>query len=163
MREEAPGVRTAKGIGSRGLRWRESRGAAAVEFALLVPIFLVIVFGIVDFGLMFYSKTVITNAAREGARRASLSGDLDATILATTNAIGSLPGAAPLVTTDCKKSTGGACDNWVTGSSGDAPPSGGVVKVTVAYTYSWLTPIKYFIPGLGGSNSLTSNSTMVVE
>ena len=156
-------MRTTKGIGSRGLRWRESRGAAAVEFALLVPIFLVIVFGIIDFGLMFYSKTVITNAAREGARTASLSGDLDVTVAAATSAVGSLPGTAPVVTTVCKNATGGACTNWVTGLSGVAAPSGGTVKVTVAYTYSWLTPIKYFIPGLGGSNALTSNSTMVVE
>ena len=163
MDEGAPGVRTKKGIGSRGLRWRESRGAAAVEFALLVPIFLVIVFGVVDFGLMLYSKTVITNAAREGARRASLSGDLDATILATTTAIGSLPGAAPSVVSTCL--TGAkppvTCTGW--GTPNVAAPSGGTVKVTVAYTYSWLTPIKNFVPGLSGSTSLSSNSTMVVE
>lgn len=45
-----------------------SAGVAVVEFALLLPLLLIILFGIVDFGFMLYDKAVITNAAREGAR-----------------------------------------------------------------------------------------------
>jgi Flp pilus assembly protein TadG len=162
MREGVQGVsQTTTEVSSRALRWRESRGAAAVEFAILVPIFIVIVFGIVDFGLMFYSKTVITNAAREGARTASLSGDLAAVTAAVTTAVGSLPGSAPAVSTTCKTATNTACTNW--GNSGVSAPSGGTVDVMVAYTYPWLTPIKIFVPGLGNSKALSSNSTMVVE
>lgn len=44
------------------------RGVAAVEFALILPLLIVVLFGIVDFGLMIYNKAMITNAAREGAR-----------------------------------------------------------------------------------------------
>lgn len=44
------------------------RGVAAVEFALVLPLLLLILFGIIDFGLMLYDKAMITNAAREGAR-----------------------------------------------------------------------------------------------
>lgn len=44
------------------------RGAAVVEFALILPMFLLIVFGTIQFGLVLYDKAVITNASREAAR-----------------------------------------------------------------------------------------------
>lgn len=43
-------------------------GVAAVEFALLLPVLLAFVFGIINFGALLYNQAVITNAAREGAR-----------------------------------------------------------------------------------------------
>ena len=43
-------------------------GAAVVEFALVLPMLLFILLGIIDFSLALYDKAVITNAAREGAR-----------------------------------------------------------------------------------------------
>jgi Flp pilus assembly protein TadG len=49
------------------------RGAALVEFALVLPLLLVVIAGIVDFAFLFQRYEVITNAAREGARLASLS------------------------------------------------------------------------------------------
>ena len=48
------------------------RGSALVEFALSLPLMLVVIAGIVDFGFVFQRYEVITNAAREGARLASL-------------------------------------------------------------------------------------------
>ena len=44
------------------------RGAAAVELAAILPFLVVLVFGMIEFGVMFYDKAVITNASREGAR-----------------------------------------------------------------------------------------------
>ena len=44
------------------------RGQSLAEFALLVPIFLILVFAIVDFGMGFNAWITITNSAREGAR-----------------------------------------------------------------------------------------------
>lgn len=44
------------------------RGTATVEFGLLLPVLLLIVSGIIEFGLALYDKAVITNASREGAR-----------------------------------------------------------------------------------------------
>ena len=49
-------------------RWRSDEGAQLVEFALVLPLLLLIVLGIVEFGFMFQRYEVITNAAREGAR-----------------------------------------------------------------------------------------------
>ena len=47
---------------------RAESGAAAVEFALLLPLLMMIVFGIIEFGFALYQQAVLTNASREGAR-----------------------------------------------------------------------------------------------
>jgi len=44
------------------------KGAAAVEFALLLPVLVLITFGIIEFGLLMYNQQILTNASREGAR-----------------------------------------------------------------------------------------------
>lgn len=44
------------------------QGASAAEFALILPILLLLLFGIIEFGIIFFNKAVITNASREGAR-----------------------------------------------------------------------------------------------
>ncbi|HLT00965.1 MAG TPA: TadE/TadG family type IV pilus assembly protein, partial [Geminicoccaceae bacterium] len=54
---------------------RRMKGVAAVEFALVVPFLLVVLFGIIDFGFMLYDKAVLTNAAREGARAGIVLGE----------------------------------------------------------------------------------------
>ena len=51
---------------------RNEKGASAVEFALVVPIFLMLVFGIFQFGIAFNNWIAITHAAREGARLAAV-------------------------------------------------------------------------------------------
>jgi hypothetical protein len=51
----------------------------------------------------------------------------------------------------------------VSGSSGTAPPSKSTVKVTVNYTYVWMTPLVEFVPGLGSSEAVRGFSQMVVE
>lgn len=47
---------------------RNMSGAAAVEFALIFPLLLLVVFGAIEFGTALYDKAVITNASREAAR-----------------------------------------------------------------------------------------------
>jgi Flp pilus assembly protein TadG len=51
----------------RNRRSRE-RGAAVVEFALVLPLLLLVLFGIIEFSILLYDKAVITNASREAAR-----------------------------------------------------------------------------------------------
>ncbi|MHB0858204.1 MAG: TadE/TadG family type IV pilus assembly protein [Anaerolineae bacterium] len=53
-------------------RFRDETGANLVEFALVLPILLFLLVGVVDFGRGFYSYIAVTNAAREGARRAAV-------------------------------------------------------------------------------------------
>lgn len=50
------------------------RAVAAVEFALIAPVFFVVILGIVEFGRMMMVQEILTNAARVGARAAILSG-----------------------------------------------------------------------------------------
>ena len=45
------------------------KGASAVEFALILPILILILFGIIEFSVILYDKAMITNASREGARK----------------------------------------------------------------------------------------------
>lgn len=45
-------------------------GAQAVEFALVLPFLMLIIFAVIDFGLLVYNQAIITNASREGARQA---------------------------------------------------------------------------------------------
>ena len=47
---------------------RSQRGAAAVEFAVVLPLLLVLLFGIVEFSILLFDKALLTNASREGAR-----------------------------------------------------------------------------------------------
>ena len=47
---------------------RGEQGSTAVEFALTVVILLLLVFGIIEFGILVYDKHILTNASREGAR-----------------------------------------------------------------------------------------------
>ena len=49
-------------------KWRNDHGGAIVEFAIVLPLLLVLTFGILEFGILFYDKAVLTNATREGAR-----------------------------------------------------------------------------------------------
>jgi Flp pilus assembly protein TadG len=48
--------------------WKSESGAELIEFALTFPILLLVVLGILEFGLMFREYEIVTNAAREGAR-----------------------------------------------------------------------------------------------
>jgi Flp pilus assembly protein TadG len=62
---------------------RGERGGAAVEFALVLPLFMALVMGALDYGYFFFSDQIVTNAAREGARAGTLvdptSGGADST------------------------------------------------------------------------------------
>jgi Flp pilus assembly protein TadG len=54
----------------RGKRW----GAAAVEFAIVAPIFLLFIFAMVEFGRMMMVQQIIVQTARDGARHAIVNG-----------------------------------------------------------------------------------------
>ena len=137
---------------------RNERGAAAVEFALVLPILLMLVFGIIDFGLMIHEKTMLANAAREGARNGAISRS-EAVIRQTV--ANSLVGAAQTeatVTVSCVKANGTAC----TGSFDAAVEPGGKVVVTVEDRYTWITPISTLV-GLGTGTDLSKSVEMRVE
>lgn len=60
-------------------------GATAVEFAIVLPLLVVLIAGIVDLGRLLYAEIIISNAAREGARMVAMgypSTDADARVAA---------------------------------------------------------------------------------
>ena len=114
---------------------KSERGQAMVEFAMIVPIFLLLVFAIVDFGMGLYSWITVTNAAREGARMGTVGAD-SATI------------------TQRVKDTAGSLNNsnlTVTVTNAQGTP-GSSVKVDVDYQYHLITPVGNILHLISGGN-----------
>lgn len=59
---------------------KNNRGQALVEFALMLPVIMLLVVGTMDFGLIIHQHMVVAEAAREGARSAALGGSNDTVI-----------------------------------------------------------------------------------
>lgn len=150
---------------------REEHGAAAVEFALVVPLILILVFGIIAYGYMFSFRQALSQAAAEGARAAvgaSTTGCSDA----DWNVSGCAPGtaAATAVANDLSQySNGGAilsCGNGnltCTIAKAASCASGHTcISVTVSYPYRdhSLLPT---VPGFGFTLPSTLSFTSVVE
>jgi len=53
--------------------WMSQKGAFAVEFAIVLPLLILLIFGMIEFGLYLFNRHIITNAAREGARAGIIS------------------------------------------------------------------------------------------
>ena len=70
--------KTATGTGPH--RRRKSRGQSLVEFAVVFPVFMLVLSGILDFGFMLYSRMTVISATREGARAAITQGDAPSVI-----------------------------------------------------------------------------------
>ena len=64
-------------------RFRSQKGAALIEAAVTIPLILLIAVGIFEFGRAYQTWQVLTNAAREGARLAVISGSTDADVTTT--------------------------------------------------------------------------------
>ncbi len=136
-------------------RLRSERGAELVEFALVLPLLLFIVLGLVDFGFLFQRFEVTTNAAREGARMAVLPGYVNADVTArvqnyfTTGGVATTTGNPSVVVTNVTIPTGG----------GPALP-GKRVAVTYASPYLFVGPIAGWFGGTFTSANLTAVAVM---
>jgi Flp pilus assembly protein TadG len=109
-------------------RFKSERGAELIEFALVFPLLLLVILGIVDFGFLFQRMEVVTNAAREGARVGVLPGYLQADVQTRVQqyiVAGGLPSGDLATPT--------ACETTITVSAG--PPAVTVPAVRVGVTY----------------------------
>jgi Flp pilus assembly protein TadG len=118
-------------------RWRD-RGAAAVEFALIVPALVVLIFGSIEFGLAVQARTMVGNAAREGVRVASLTANGDSTSeaqvnAAVNNALAGVAGGPAVVKVTCATPAGVAC------TIGAKNNGNNVATVTVTLNYTGIT------------------------
>jgi Flp pilus assembly protein TadG len=136
------------------MKLRTDDGAAMIEFALVLPILLLLVFGIIEFGFALYNKEVITNASREGARYGIIIGDPRPTTTQIQNVVTTYLSKMPLVGWNASKATVG-----VTGAQG---ASGSDLTVTVNYQYSFLV-LQNLIPGFNKSITLNAQTLMKLE
>lgn len=110
--------------------WREERGQSLVEFALVLPVLLLILVGIFNFGQLFYSDIVINEAARDAARYASI-GVSQTEIL-------------QVIGQDCQTLNVSQVNTSI---SQPYPQSSGMpVTITITYPVPIMLPLSLFLP-----------------
>lgn len=112
-------MRKRKGLGSES-------GASAVELALLLPVLMMILFGIIEFGLALYQQAVLTNASREGAR------------LGIVQAVPAITNAQINATIDNYLTQAGINPSDVSRTIIAGGPTGAPVRVTLTLPYKFL-------------------------
>ena len=119
---------------------KSKRGQSIVEFALVMPIYVLILMGIIEFGRVWMTMNVLSSAAREGARIAAVTGpDVSRVKTAVNNTL----------------SAGNISNGTVTVSG---PNSASEVRVTVQITYRPITG--GIVPGLSSEIQLSKATTM---
>lgn len=106
------------------MRRHNERGSVAVEFALIVPVFVLLVFGAIEFSYMYNQQLAVTNAARTAARVMSI-GNVSGT--AVSAAIAAAPGLKPALTASNIALSPAVCT------------SGATMTATVSYPARFLT------------------------
>ena len=158
-------------------------GQSLVEFALVLPLFLLLLFGVVDGGRYVYLNSTLSNAAREAARlgsvEASWRGSADpscgaaggpvcpandtqllADITAAANREMVPFGTVSNVYLSCTSSTGTPpTGNWTGSACGD-PNAGSQMSVRVTYTWKAITP---FISNVMGTINTSGSSTVIIN
>ena len=119
---------------------KRQRGVVAIESALLFPLLILILFGMIEFGLLMYNRQVLTNACREGARfgivqdaprrtAADIEDEVENYCQGYLVTFGSAPGASTNVTAE-----GTPC----VGTSSCCAAFGDDLEVRVNYQYEFL-------------------------
>jgi Flp pilus assembly protein TadG len=120
---------------------KQTRGQALVEFALVIPLLLLLMVGIMEFSRAWMTQNILTGAAREGARAAAVGGNGVA--------------AANQVLTSA---------NINTASVNVAPSGSQYGPVTVTVTYNFPVSVPGFLPGWSAATiPLRSTTTMRKE
>lgn len=122
---------------------RHEHGASIVEFAIVLPLLLLLIGGMIDFGRLFYTEVMITNAAREGARAAMYGNS--PTSRATAALSGKVSNATITVNQACA-----------------AGATTGNAQITVSVPYQWvmLKPAMALFGGSIADPTLTGKATM---
>jgi Flp pilus assembly protein TadG len=134
----------------RKRRVREA-GAVAVEFALVLPIFLALVLGIAEFGRAFNIQVSLTEAAREASRYAAI--HCTEAGYSASNAQAAGVAAAPSVGLN-------ASDIGIGYSGTGTCSDGNNAVVTVSYTTPWMTGFPSLIPGMPASLTIQGKGVM---
>ncbi|OEU62199.1 MAG: pilus assembly protein [Desulfobacterales bacterium PC51MH44] len=131
---------------------KAQKGAAAVELAIILPLLVMLLFGMIEFGIILYDKAMITNASREGARKGILF----------------VPGG--ISDSDIRKVVKNYCsghmitfgEDSIDDSDISITRAGGNLTVTVTYQYDFLV-LPNFVTGIVGNINLSAVTTMMME
>lgn len=146
---------------------KNQKGAAAVEFVVVLPLLLMLIFGMIEFGLLIYNKAMITNASREAARAGVVyatnpnDGSLARRSLADLEQIVNYYCAQYLITFGPSPGP----QTFAQTSNGSTPQSmasGDRLTVRVIYHYDFLL-LPAFISSLVGGSTLEAITTMRAE
>jgi len=131
------------------------KGAAALELAIVLPLLATLIFGIIEFSILFYNKAMLTNASREGARA---------------GIVYHYPN--PISDSDIESVVDTYCGNYLITFGASTPPSvsvsrsgtaaGDGLTVTVDYHYDFLV-LPNFIASLVGGLDLSAVTIMRME
>ncbi|MGQ3683784.1 MAG: TadE family protein [Candidatus Loosdrechtia sp.] len=131
------------------------KGVATIEFAIILPLLIILVFGIIEFSLLLYDKQVITNASREGARKGIV-----------------FRHPARVTNAEITEVVNAYCSNYLITFGSPAAPvttitrtgmnSGDELTVAVSYTYNFLI-IPKFITSLTGTKTINAVTVMRME
>lgn len=163
-------------------------GQALVEFALVIPIFLLLVFGLLDMGRAVYANHTLSQATREAVRLAAaqaswvgqttadeatcnapagpvcpatvaaLKANVDAAANRMAVGLGALPSGQ--IYMQCNPAGSTAPTGAWTGSSCTSNGAGGLVSVRIAYTFTMITPL---VGQIANNLSLSATATMVIN
>ena len=145
---------SARGRGSDHRR----RGQSLVEFTLVLPLFLLLVAGMVDFGMALYSNMTVLNAAREGARLSVTAPGNTAAVDSRVRSMASgLNGADLTVTTTCERPNPAPATTFSACTSPMWQP-GDAVVVRTDYIYRMIWPL-----AIGTQIPMSSTVRMRIE
>lgn len=126
---------------------QENRGVVAVEFALFLPVFLLLTFGIIELGAGWYQKQMLVSASREGARMATLYSETGITALEVETHVNDFLSQSGFPGQPTVQVTG------VDGSTGDT--------VTVNITSPYTLPVLSALTGsVAGTINLSATTVM---
>ncbi len=134
---------------------KKQEGQALVEFALVLIILLILIMGIIDFGMAFHGLVTVNTAAREGARQGVVleneGGEVTTETVETAahRVTATLPGSPDDVTVSVNDGAG-------------LPASGEELMVRVSYDYTLLTPLPNFV-NIRNPMTLVGEITMMRE
>jgi Flp pilus assembly protein TadG len=144
----------------RGRFLSDENGQAMVEFALVLPILLMVLLGIVDFGRAWNARQVITNAAREGARTTVVSGSKagpDSVKVLVNNALSSAGLQPTALGSTCTTAAGPML--CVSGNGG-SPGTSATVQIAYPYRLQFLAPLMKWTTG---QSSITLRTSFVMR
>ena len=143
---------------------RHDRGAAAVEFALILPILMMLVFAVIGFGFLFAQNLALSNSARQAARYGVVQNrscfDLVAEAQASAQPLVALAPSGVVVTRGLNATAAAGNPRCASATAGAADASfpcqgsvaGDNIYVSLAYTANVLVPV---VPGMGSTKNLS--------